>query len=124
MDCIRDNETKSYFNYIKKKHSVIKVSDPENIDGEVTIKSIRKYQTYQNRFRYEVDIEFKGSVWGRGSYRPHMQKCEYVDLPNLSKIKVYRAIRMKVLNNLKSKLSLFDIQINRIEDITKLKWVG
>jgi hypothetical protein len=53
-----------------------------------------------------------------------MQKCEYVDLPNLSKIKVYRAIRMKVLNNLKSKLSLFDIQINRIEDITKIKWVG
>jgi len=124
MDCIRDKETKEYFNYIKRKHSVIKINEPENIDGEVTIKSIRKYQTYQNYVRYEVDIEFKGSVWGRGSYRPHMQKHDYEDLPNLSKIKVYRAIRVKVLNSLKSKLSLFDIQINRAEHITKLKWVG
>jgi hypothetical protein len=124
MKCIRDNETKSYFNYIKKKHSVIKVSEFESIDGQVSVKSIRKYQTYQNYVRYEVDIEFKGSIWGRGSYRPHMQKFEHRDLPNLSKVKLYRAMRKKVLDNLKSKLSLFGVEINRPEHISKIKWVG
>jgi hypothetical protein len=124
MDCIRDNETKSYFNYIKKKHSVIKVSDPENIDGEATIKSIRKYQTYQNYFRYEVDIEFKGCVWGRGWYEGGAGKLEHRFLPTYYKIKVYRLIRKKIMSELRTKLSLFDIKIDKVENITKLKWVG
>ena len=124
MKCIRDNETKQLVNYIRKKHSVIKIDEPESIDGQVSIKSIRKYQTYQNYVRYEVDIDFKGSIWGRGSYRPHMEKYEHKDLPNLSKIKLYRAMRRKVLDKLKSKLSLFDIEIKGPQDISKIKWVG
>lgn len=49
---------------------MIKINRPENIEGEVTIKSIRKYPgTYFLRnYIYEVDIEFKGCVWGRGWY--------------------------------------------------------
>jgi hypothetical protein len=124
MDCIRDKETKEYFNYIKRKHSVIKINEPENIDGEVTIKSIRKYQTYQNYFRYEVDIEFKGCVWGRGWYEGGAGKLEHRFLPTYYKIKVYRLIRKKIMSELRTKLSLFDIKIDKVENITKLKWVG
>jgi len=119
MKCIRDNETKQLVNYIKKKHSVIKIHEPESISGELIIKSVRKY-----KYRYEVDIDFKGSIWGRGSYRPHMQKYDYKDLPNLSKIKLYRAMRIKTLSKLKSKLSIFGVDIMRVEDISKIKWVG
>jgi hypothetical protein len=119
MECIRDNETKQLFNYIKKKHSVIKINEPESIDGELIIKSVRKY-----RYKYEVDVEFKGYVWGRNSYRPNLQKYGHTELPNLSKVKLYRLMRRKVLNNLKSKLSLFGIEINRPEDISRIKWVG
>jgi hypothetical protein len=53
-----------------------------------------------------------------------MQKFEHRELPNLSKVKLYRAMRKKVLNNLKSKLSLFGVEINRPEHISKIKWVG
>lgn len=127
MDCIKDKETKEYFNYIKKKHSVIKINYPESIDGEVIIKSIRKYpisRINSSLFRYEVDIDFKGCIWGRSSYRPKMQKHQQSDISSLSKVKIYRAMRTKVFADLKSRLSLFDVQLNRLENISKIKWVG
>lgn len=127
MGCIKDKETKEYFNYIKEKHSVIKIIYPESIEGEVTIKSIRKYPINRNNpflFRYEVDIDFKGYIWGRSSYRPKMIKHEHSDLSYLSKVKLFRAMRTKVFADLKSRLSMFDVELNQIKDITKLKWVG
>jgi hypothetical protein len=119
MKCIRDKETKLLVDYIKRKHSVIKIDEPESIVGEFIIKSVRKY-----KYKYEVDVDFKGCIWGRGSYRPHLQKCEYTDISNLSKVKLYRAMRKKGLEKLKSKLSLFGVEINRPEDISRIKWVG
>jgi len=125
MDCIRDKETKEYFNYIKRKHSVIKINEPENIEGEVIIKSIRKYPgTYfLGNYRYEVDIEFKGCVWGRGWYEGGAGKLEHRFLPTYYKIKVYKLIRKKIMPELRTKLSLFDIKVDKGESITKLKWV-
>ena len=119
MKCIRDKETRLLVDYIKRKHSVIKINEPESIEGELVIKSVRKY-----KHKYEVDVDFKGSIWGRGSYRPHIQKCEHKDMPNLSKVKLYRAMRIKCLEKLKSRLSLFGVEINRTEDISRIKWVG
>jgi hypothetical protein len=126
MECIRDKETKSYFNYIKRKHSVIKINEPENVEGEVIIKSIRKYPCtyYLKNFRYEVDVEFKGCIWGRSWYEGGVGKLEYSKWSISNKIKVYRLIRKKIMPELRTKLSLFDIQIDKIEKITKLKWVG
>lgn len=126
MECIRDKETKSYFNYIKRKHSVIKVNEPESIEGELTIKTIRKYpiNLLSKSFRYEVDIEFKGCVWGRSSYNGTLKKYEHRQLPTLSKIRLYRNMRQKLMPKLKTRLSLFDVQLNRIENIAKIKWVG
>lgn len=119
MKCIRDKENTAIFSYIKKKHSVIQINEPESIVGELIIKSVRQYT-----YHYEVDVNFKGHIWGNGSYRPRLQKYEHTELPNLSKVKVYRAMRSKVFNCLKSKLSLFGVEINRIENISKIKWVG
>ena len=126
MECIRDKETKSYFNYIKRKHSVIKVNEPESIEGELTIKSIRKYPmgALSKNFRYEVDIEFKGYVWGRTGYSGGFKKYEQRQLESLSKIRLYRLMRKKLMSELKTRLSLFDIQLTRVENITKIKWVG
>jgi hypothetical protein len=127
MDCIRDKETKEYFNYIKRKHSMIKINEPENVEGEVIIKSIRKYPStyYLNiNFRYEVDIEFKGCVWGRGFWSDGCTgKLEHRFLHTYYKIKVYRLIRKKIMSELRTKLSLFDIELDKCESITKLKWV-
>lgn len=119
MKCIRDKETRILVDYIKRKHSVIKINEPESIKGEFIIKSVRKYKN-----KYEVDVDFKGYIWGRGSYRPNLQKCEYKDLPNLSKVKLYRVMRKKCLDKLKSRLSLFGIDINKTENISRIKWVG
>jgi hypothetical protein len=119
MKCIRDKETKLLFDYIKKKHSVVKIDEPESIVGEFVIKSIRKY-----KYNYEVDLEFKGSIWGRGSYRPNLHRYEHTQLSSLSRVKLYRVMRKKGLTNLKSKLSLFGIEIKTTRDISKIKWVG
>jgi hypothetical protein len=119
MKCIRDKETRLLFDYIKKKHSVVKIDDPESIVGEFIIKSIRKYN-----YDYEIDVEFKGSIWGRGSYQLHLHRYEHTQLSSLSKVKLYRAMRKKGLAKLKSKLSLFGIEINEARDISRLKWVG
>jgi hypothetical protein len=119
MKCIRDKETTEIFSYIKRKHSVINLNVPESIVGELTIKSVRKY-----RYHYEVDVDFKGHIWGRGSYRPHMQKYGHTELSNLSKVKLYRVMRSKVLNDLKNRLSLFGVEIRHTRDISKIKWVG
>lgn len=118
MGCIRNQENKSIFSYIKRKHSVIKLNYFENIVGELIIKSVRQYQ-----YRYEVDVEFKGSIWGRGS-SGKISRFEQHQLVNLSKIKVYRIMRNKVLSDLKTKLSLFGVEIKRPGDISKIKWVG
>jgi hypothetical protein len=119
MKCIRDKETRLLFDYIKKKHSVVKIDEPESIVGEFIIKSIRKYN-----YDYEIDVEFKGSMWGRGSYRPNLIRYEHTQISNLSKVKLYRAMRKKGLERLKSKLSLFGIEINEARDISRIKWVG
>ena len=126
MECIRDKETKSYFNYIKRKHSVIKVNEPESIEGELTIKTIRKYpiNLLSKSFRYEVDIEFKGHIWGKSMYSAVVKNYEQKQLPTLSKIRVYRMMRKKLMPELKTRLSLFDVQLNRLENIAKIKWVG
>jgi hypothetical protein len=119
MECIRDKETKLLFDYIKRKHSVVKINEPESIVGEFIIKSIRKY-----KYSYQIDVEFKGSIWGRGSYRPNLHRYEHTQLSNLSKVKLYRAMRKKGLSNLKSKLSIFGVELKTSSDISKIKWVG
>lgn len=126
MECIRDKETRELFSYIKRRHSVIKINEPESIEGELKIKSVRKYPIglMSKQFRYEVDIEFKGCVWGRGTYSGVFKKYEQSQLASLSKVRLYRLMRQKLMPELKTKLSLFDVQLNRLENITKIKWVG
>lgn len=119
MGCIRDKETRDLFSYIKRKHSVIKINEPESIQGELVIRSVRKYQ-----YRYEVDVDFRGSIWGKGTYASTLRKYDHKDLPNLSKIRLYRIMRKKVVSYLKTKLSLFGVVIERTEHISKIKWVG
>ena len=124
MKCLRDRETIGIIKYIKRKHSVIKIDEPESIDGQVSIKSIRKYQTYQNYFRYEVDVEFKGQFWHKSYHQKEPKKYEHKDFPGLSKIKVNRIIRKKIISYLNTRLSLFGIEIKHYDSITKFKWVG
>lgn len=126
MGCIRDKETKELFSYIKRRHSVIKINEPESIEGELKIKSVRKYPIglMSKQFRYEVDIEFKGYVWGRSSYSGVLKKYEQSQLASISKVRLYRLMRQKLMPEIKTKLSLFDVQLNRLENITKIKWVG
>lgn len=125
MGCIRDKETRELFSYIKRKHSVIKFNSPEELEGEVVIKSIRKYRSLSgNVFRYEVDIEFTGFVWGKTHYSRSIKKFEQRELSGLSKVKLYRLMRQRIMPVLKTRLSLFDIQLVRIENIAKIKWVG
>lgn len=119
MGCIRDKETRDLFSYIKRKHSLIKINEPESIEGELVIKSVRKY-----KYRYEVDVDFRGFIWGKGSYASKIKKYDHSDLPHLSKIKLYRIMRKKVVSYLKTKLSLFGVEITRTEHISKIKWVG
>jgi hypothetical protein len=119
MECLRDRETVGIIKYIKRKHSVIKINDEDSICGEVIIKSIRQY-----RYRNEVDVEFKGQFWHKSYHQKEPKKYEHKDFPGLSKIKVNRMIRKKIISYLNTRLSLFGIEVKHYDSITKFKWVG
>jgi hypothetical protein len=131
MDCIKDKDTTEVFTYLKKRHSKVKVDIENKIQGEIKITSVRKYLHYpyslypdKDKFRYEVDVEFTGDLWGRVSNWGAAQRCSYGQIANLSKIRAYRLIRKIILPKLKDRLILFGVDITDINDIKKLKWVG
>ena len=125
MDCIKDKDTTEVFTYLKKRHSKVKVDIENKIQGEIKIKSVRKYSLYpdKDKFRYEVDVEFTGDLWGRVNWG-HAQRFSYENVAKLSKVRAYRLIRKIILSELQKRLILFGVDITHIKDIKKLKWVG
>jgi hypothetical protein len=130
MDCIKDKDTTEVFSYLKKRHSKVKVDIENKIQGEIKITSVRKYLHYpyslypdKDKFRYEVDVEFTGDLWGRVNWG-QAQRFSYENVAKLSKVRAYRLIRKIILSELQKRLILFGVDITHIKDIKKLKWVG
>jgi hypothetical protein len=116
MRMSRTNESLTLRKVLKKYNSV-KLLSREDIDGDITISSVRFYGPMA-----EIDIEFKGKIYARKT----LGKTEWFDasvLPNASKVRVYRLIRRRVFPFLKTHLSYFDINLHYVEQIKKVRWV-
>lgn len=116
MRMSRTNEALTLRKVLKKYNSV-KLLSREEIDGDISISSVRFYGP-----RAEIDIEFKGKIYARKSWG----KTEWIDasfLPKASKIRVYRLIRRRVFPFLRTHLSYFDVNLHYVEQIKKVRWV-
>jgi len=101
-----------------KKWSEIPVNN-EYLRGTVKITNYRKYSLHS-----EVDVTYEGEIFvsivsGYSSWFDKSILTKYL----ISKIKLNRFLRKKLLNDVKNRLNYFDVDLRTYHDIRKIKWI-
>lgn len=104
-----------------KKYGTIKISK-RLISGEIKIVFLRQNKrVYNFQQKISVGVEFRGKI--TTNRHPNIW-YSYENLPELSKIKVYRYIRQHIFEEINDYLRIFDINLLHYSNIRTFKWVG
>lgn len=133
MKCLKDQETQFEKKLVKKYGKNVPVegiayhrsatNSEKYLDGEFTIKSIRKYKTFY-RTLYDVDLCFKGKINCRYNATKGWRGSEIQSERNISKIKINKFIRRYICRDVSNFLLTFGIQANPFTNlaIKKVTW--
>lgn len=86
--------------------------------GVVKITNFRKYRNYNN-----IDIEFQGEIFAK--INPLLSEWfdkSILKKHKISKIKLNRFFRKKLLFDIKTRLKYFDVEISHYTHIKNIKW--
>lgn len=122
----KDNETKILKKIILKYSKDISTYD-DRIRGVFSIKNVRIYdRPYFDKF-VEVDIEFKGEILVQVSSLKGDTWCDvsilYDEKYKVSKIRLNKFFRNRLINDIKHRLSYFNEDIFYDYQIKKIKWI-
>lgn len=91
----------------------------KNLEGTFTIKNIRRYS-----FNFiEVELEFKGKIYGRVGDNYSFYDSSLLSKQNISRIKVKKFLKKSIYQDIKNYLKLFSQDIHHYTDIKKMDWL-
>jgi hypothetical protein len=122
----KDTDTKKLKRIILKHSKDISTYN-DRLRGVFSIKNIRIYDIDSIFKKVEVDIEFKGEIYAQLS---SIRGDEWIDskiLTNdkfsVSKVRLNRFFKRRLLNDVKHRLSYFNEDIFHDSQIKKIKWI-
>lgn len=133
MKCLKDQETQFEKKLVKKYGKNVPVegvayhrwgrNNDKYLDGEFTIKSIRKYRMF-GRYQYDVDLSFRGKINCRYNSSKSWRGSEIQSERNVSKIKINKFIRRYICRDVSIFLLTFGIEANPFTNLTikKVTW--
>ena len=117
---INDDEAKAIKKTIKKFSGNDISFTNGTLRGSFKITNFRKYP-----MRHEVDVEFKGELFGKTSVLEGKRwfSSEIYGQKNISKIKVNKLIKRNILSEVRTNAAYFGIEIKWIDNIKKITWI-
>jgi len=135
MNLIKDAET-TYVNRLVKKYGKdLEILDGSRnspflskkryLDGNFSIKRIRKYRPYSkfSQSYYEIDLVLKGKLLAKWNYKETWYGSEILKESGVSKIKVNRLIRRYILNDVNEFLLTFGVEAGNNLKIKQVEWI-
>ena len=136
MDLIKDAETVYVNRLVKKYGKDLEILDGSRnspflskkkcLDGNFSIKRIRKYRPYSkfSQSYYEIDLVLKGKLLAKWNSKETWYGSEILKESGVSKIKINRLIRRHIFNDVNEFLLTFGVQVHNSNlKIKKIEWV-
>ena len=135
MDLIKDAETVYVNRWVKKYGKDLEILDGSRnspflskkkcLDGNFSIKRIRKYRPYSkfSQSYYEIDLVLKGKLLAKWNYKETWYGSEILKESGVSKIKVNRLIRRYILNDVNEFLLTFGLEAGNNLKIKQVEWI-